>query len=41
MTEYKYALVDASGRPVALQAGNNGVLAVGFADERLEVLDSW
>lgn len=41
VTEYKYALVDAAGRPVALQAGNNGVLAVGFADERLEVLDSW
>ncbi|KAL4458812.1 hypothetical protein ABPG75_013677 [Micractinium tetrahymenae] len=41
VTEYKYALVDAAGHPVALQAGNNGVLAVGFADERLEVLDSW
>lgn len=41
VTEYKYSLLDSSGRVVALQGGNNGVLAVGFGDERLEVQDSW
>ncbi len=31
VSEYKYALLDASGNVVTLQAGNNGVLAVRMA----------
>ncbi len=39
--EYKYALLDSSGNVLALQSGNNGVLAIRANDQRLEVLDSW
>ncbi|EFN53360.1 hypothetical protein CHLNCDRAFT_53918 [Chlorella variabilis] len=41
ITEYKYALLDSSGNVLALQAGNNGVLAIRMNDQRLEVQDTW
>lgn len=41
MTDYKYALLDAAGNVLALQAGNSGVLAVRLADRKVEVQDSW
>jgi hypothetical protein len=41
LTDYKYALLDATGNVLALQAGNSGVLAVRMADQRVEVQDSW
>ena len=41
MTEFKYAVVGLDGAVLALQQGNNSVLAVRMGDQQLEVLDAW
>lgn len=40
--EYKYVVLDASGRSVlSWQAGANHVLAVRLTEEVVEIFDSW
>ncbi|KAL4429211.1 hypothetical protein ABPG77_010190 [Micractinium sp. CCAP 211/92] len=42
IVEYKYVILDASGRSVlSWQDGNNNVLAVRLSDESLDVTDNW
>lgn len=42
IVEYKYVLLDSSGRGVReWQAGANNVLAVKLSEERLELIDTW
>ena len=40
--EYKYVLLEGDGvTAIAWQQGNNNVLAVGHADDNVEVFDTW
>ncbi|KAG1660566.1 hypothetical protein FOA52_005102 [Chlamydomonas sp. UWO 241] len=39
--EYKYALVDVNGEPIAWQSGGNAVLAIGLGEPHLDVHDTW
>lgn len=42
IVEYKYVLLESDGtRAIAWQRGNNSVLAVGHADDEVEVYDNW
>ena len=42
IVEYKYVLLENDGaRAIAWQRGNNSVLAVGHADDDVEVYDNW
>ena len=42
IVEYKYVLLEGDGlSAIAWQQGNNNVLAVGHADDNLEVFDTW